>query len=196
MTTTSNPDPSTFTRSKWQNAKRRRRILLGLALTLITVTWITWRITHRHDPRFVGKWLFTWGTAPSLDELNGTESPAADRLVWTIGPDGTGTLDSAFWFAGVEQHSYSAFSWRTDGECIHVSWGVPQAGWAVVQRAYADIRRILRGERREMFGPPDVYEYSAAVETEAGTQQFVLRFQTASGLQTDDTYYLTRIPAE
>jgi hypothetical protein len=192
MTDVANPDTETIARAVWLNMKRRRRIVVGLVLTLITVSWITWRITHRQDPQFVGTWLFTWGTEPSFAELR-NQTQGTDRLEWTINADGTGQLDSEFWFEGMEQHSYSTFNWRTDGECIHVRWGNPQTGWAAVRRTYADIRRILQGET---LLAPDVYAYAAAAETDGETQQFLLQFETASGLRTDDVYYLTRIPTE
>lgn len=60
---------ATTTGARWWNIRRRRRVLVSLVLVCVAVGAIGWWITHRHDSRLVGRWLFTRGAVPTLDEL-------------------------------------------------------------------------------------------------------------------------------
>jgi hypothetical protein len=171
-------------------------MIVALALMVVIGIWMTWHITHRHDSRLVGKWLFTRGVAPTHDDLRRAANRSlGDRLEWMFDSDGTGKQYSEQTVAyNMTMTSFTAFTWWTDGECVHVKWGDPQQGWAAVRQTLYEIRRLLQGDSTARR--PDVYAYSLAKETDLAPEQFVLEFETGSGLRTDDTYYLTRIPPE
>lgn len=171
---------------------RRRRMIIALALMVVIGSWMTWRITHRHDPRLVGKWLFTQGAAPTIDELRweSDQSHAGIRIEWTFDPDGTG---KQHWFYSVPSIDLMEFTWWTDGERVYVKFGRPHHGWAAFRAIFNDFLRTLRGET---LRSPDVYTYGVANADNDPPQQFRLRFQNEAQVQSDDVYYLTRIPAE
>lgn len=175
---------------------RRRRMLISLVLMLVIGSWIAWRITHRHDPRFVGKWLLTRGAVPTAEELSWTRdrSQAGDRIEWTFDADGTGRQFSEQRISGRSWAGIAAFTWSTDGECVSLEWGDPQQGWAAVRATVNELRRVIRGDSSRR--PPDVYAYSVAEETDAGTRQFVLQYENAAHVRTDDVYCLTRFEDE
>jgi hypothetical protein len=99
--------------------KRRRVIIVSLVLLAGIAACLGWRLTHGHDPRFVGRWRVDDSSESSGHENRIGPAQRAQTRQMTFNADGTALLTTQTWVSPGPVHGAAPFEWWTCGDRLY-----------------------------------------------------------------------------
>jgi hypothetical protein len=138
---------------------RRRRLLIALVALLVTGTLAGWKLTHRHDPQLVGRWLMTEDAPATTEQL----AAATDRTKfepkteWMLRDDGSGMMSARQRVGSVAPDLGSPLRWWTSGDRLRIRWGMPLSAWESIKERFDVLYGKFSGE--PPYDPVIKYDY-------------------------------------
>jgi hypothetical protein len=138
---------------------RCRRLVIALLALIVAGTFAAWKLTHRHDPQLVGRWLMTEDAPATAEQL----AAATDRTnfepktEWMLRGDGSGMM-SARQHAGSLMGAFgSELCWWTNGKRLRIRWGMSLSAWESIKERFEVLYGKVSGE--SPYDPVADYDY-------------------------------------